>query len=189
MITRCRKLSGPSWTSPAPVIVMAWGKYLGWCMQHRLRMWYCDRDQGYMPGYHTGKNRCTLQHLRDTSVSWYHRGTHSKGNVLTAEPISAEKAYSLGILNHIVPHEELEEYTLNIAKKDHCQLSPEYPGYQRTTEHPRKFHATSPTGLWAHRHATSHGRYQQGYQEGLKAFYEKRKPDFKGEWEMSWKIY
>ena len=45
-------------------------------------------------------------------------GSHiAKEMFFTAEPISAERAYHLGIINHIVKVEELEEFTATMARK------------------------------------------------------------------------
>ena len=45
-------------------------------------------------------------------------GAHTaKEMFFTAEPIPADKALTLGILNHIVPVENLESFTLELARK------------------------------------------------------------------------
>jgi len=109
-------------------------------------------------------------------------GSHTaKEMFFTAEPIPAEKAHTLGILNHILPAEEIEAYTQSLADKIIANsplsirvikeqlniLGNALPLSPQTFEHIdmlRKIAGTS-----------------QDYQEGLNAFYEKRKPKFRGE--------
>jgi methylmalonyl-CoA decarboxylase len=109
-------------------------------------------------------------------------GSHTaKEMFFTAEPIPAEKAHTLGILNHILPAEEIEAYTQSLADKIISNsplsirvikeqlniLGNALPLSPQTFEHIdmlRKIAGTS-----------------QDYQEGLNAFYEKRKPKFRGE--------
>jgi methylmalonyl-CoA decarboxylase len=109
-------------------------------------------------------------------------GSHTaKEMFFTAEPIMAEKAYAMGIINHLVPVEELESCTQGIADKIISNsplsirvikeqlniLGNSLPLSPKTFEHIdmlRKMAGTS-----------------KDYQEGLNAFYERRKPNFKGE--------
>lgn len=109
-------------------------------------------------------------------------GAHTaKEMFFTAEPIPAEKALTLGILNHVVPVEELESFTLDLARKIKSNsplsirvikeqlniLGNAMPLSPQTFEHIDMLRKVAGTS--------------KDYQEGLNAFYEKRKPHFKGE--------
>ena len=166
---------------PAPVIVMAEGSIWGGACNIAF---VCDIVIGT-------KDTCLAITPAKIGVPYntsgilqflYIIGSHTaKEMFFTAEPIPAEKAYSLGILNHIVLPEELEEFTLKIAKKIIVNsplsirvikeqlniLGNSMPLSPQTFEHIDMLRRVAGTS--------------KDYQEGLKAFYEKRRPDFKGE--------
>jgi len=99
----------------------------------------------------------------------------------TAKPVSAENAENLDILNHLVPSDELESITYEMAKGI-AQNSPlaiavikeqlNIMGAARpiNSEFYEKIEELRQTAYKS-----------KDYEEGVKAFFEKRKPDFIGE--------
>ena len=109
-------------------------------------------------------------------------GSHMvKEMFFTAEPISAEKALSLGIINHLVDAGDLENFTIRLANKIIANsplsiqvikeqlniLGNALPMTPQTFEHIDMLRRIAGTS--------------KDYLEGLSAFYEKRKPVFMGE--------
>jgi len=109
-------------------------------------------------------------------------GAHTaKEMFFTAEPIQAEKALALGILNHIVDPGDLESFTIKMAGKIIANsplsirvikeqlniLGNAMPLSPQTFEHIDMLRRIAGTS--------------KDYLEGLQAFTEKRKPKFTGE--------
>jgi methylmalonyl-CoA decarboxylase len=99
----------------------------------------------------------------------------------TAEPITADKALALGIINHLVDAGDLENFTIRLANKIIANsplsiqvikeqlniLGNALPMTPQTFEHIDMLRRIAGTS--------------NDYLEGIKAFYERRKPGFVGE--------
>ncbi len=104
-----------------------------------------------------------------------------KEMMFTASPISAERALAAGMLNHVVAKPDLETFAYELAGRI-CQTSPLSVAVSkeelRMLSESNSLTAQDFERVQALRRQvyTSHD-----YQEGLRAFSEKRKPNFTGE--------
>jgi len=98
----------------------------------------------------------------------------------TAQPIDAERAMQLGILNHLVPAEELEAFTYAMAK----QISENSPLAIAVIKEQLRLlgnsHPLSPETFERIQGLRRKAYDSADYLEGKQAFMEKRKPVFKG---------
>ena len=105
----------------------------------------------------------------------------AKEMFFTARPIAAEKAENLGILNHLVDVEELEAFTYNMA----AEIASNSPlSIAVIKEQLNIMGAAKPINSEFYEkidELRQKAYNSNDYQEGLKAFFEKRKPVFTGE--------
>lgn len=103
-----------------------------------------------------------------------------KEMLFTAEPISAERLAAAGVINHVVPRQELETFTMNLARRI-TETSPLV--HRILKEELRVLGNAHPLTPEAYERIQSFRREvydSSDYQEGIRAFFEKRKPVFRG---------
>ncbi len=98
--------------------------------------------------------------------------------ILTGEIINAETAFVVGLVNHVVPADELEAKTMEIAKR----MAEKSPIALRLAKESVKLASRSNLDEGLRREVDLFALCfsSQDKDEGVKAFLEKRKPEFKG---------
>lgn len=98
----------------------------------------------------------------------------------TANPVKAEDAANWGILNHLVPSQNLEQFTYDLARR----IATKAPLVVSTVKEQLRILTEAhpvPPEVFERIQELRHKVYESAdYQEGIHAFREKRKPNFTG---------
>jgi methylmalonyl-CoA decarboxylase len=104
-----------------------------------------------------------------------------KEMAFTAKPISAERAERLGMINYVVPNEDLERFTVALAEDIAANAPLSVAVMKEQLRILAGAHPMSPQGFERVQGLRRLVYDSDDYQEGIRAFKEKRKPQFRGE--------
>jgi len=105
----------------------------------------------------------------------------AKEMFFTAEPVDAARALEFGILNHLVPPEQLEEFTFRLARKVTAHSPLSVAVIKEQFRILSGAHPISPETFERVEELRRKVFESHDYGEGIRAFLEKRTPRFRGD--------
>jgi methylmalonyl-CoA decarboxylase len=104
-----------------------------------------------------------------------------KEMAFAGEPMGAERAERLGIINHVLPAEELEGFTYTLAEHISQNSPLSIAVMKEGINSLANAHHLTPETFERIQELRARVYCSQDYREGIRAFIEKRKPNFTGE--------